>query len=99
MQTYTEGLPSPRAARMPPKTKGKGRKTGAQKKKKKSSPGESQGVSVTQRSSEGIQPSGQQMEWVCFGFVFCSFDTGSLWDPGCPSLHSDRITGVATTLG
>ncbi|XP_040585980.1 coiled-coil domain-containing protein 153 isoform X2 [Mesocricetus auratus] len=38
MQTYTEGLPSPRTARMPPKTKGKGRKTGAQKKKKKSSP-------------------------------------------------------------
>lgn len=44
MQTYIEGLPSTRTARMPPKTKGKGRKTGAQKKKKNPSPGESQWV-------------------------------------------------------
>lgn len=82
---------------MPPKTKGKGRKTGAQKKKKNSSPGESPWVKVVhlrahvhsphkspQRASS---PLGNKMDWVCFGFLFCPFGTGSLWNPGSPQTY------------
>lgn len=87
---------------MPPKTRAKGRKTGAQKKKKNPSPGES----LTRRSSEGVQPSGQQDGGVfvlVLSFVLLTqghYGTqAGLKHIFRLSLPSAGVTGAATTLG